>query len=62
MANKCERGYEVSMTIPSLKMTRSVVFTQRAKAKQFKAKWPGAKLQVVALCDGVIKRRGRRSF
>ena len=62
MADKCTPGYEVSMHIQTLKVDRSVIFTGRAAAKKFQAKWPGAKLRAVLLCDGRITRRGKRDF
>lgn len=68
MAKKCEIGFEVSKIViqaspgsPYDKI-RSVVFYSRANARKFQRDNPGAKLQAVELCEGRIKRRGKRSF
>lgn len=62
MSKNCEIGYEVSVLIKTFNKTRTAVFTSRTDAQAFKRKWPGATLQVVELCNGKIKRRGKRMF
>lgn len=60
----CSIGYEVSFEVRSLKTTRSVVFTKKQAARDFKKKWPGATIRAVEVCDGTgkIKRRGKHAF
>lgn len=58
----CSIGYEISLKVPGLSTQRSVIFTSRRVARQFQKRWKGAKLHVVELCDGKIRRRGKRTF
>lgn len=60
--SNCTIGYEVAFEVRSLNVKRSVVIVDKKVAKDFQRKWPGAKLTVVELCDGKIKRRGKRAF
>jgi hypothetical protein len=60
--SKCHIAYEISIPIKSLNTRRKVVVDTRAEARKTKAKWPDAVLQVVEMCNGKIKRRGKRVF
>lgn len=59
---KCSVAYEISLTIPGLKNTRSVVFVGKKAARDFQRKHVGAKLRAVELCDGEIRRSGKHSY
>lgn len=62
MAARCKIEYEVSVYVPSLKVQRTTLFKSRTNARAFQRKWPGAKLSVVEVCDGLVRRRGKRTF
>lgn len=68
MAKKCEVGFEVSKVVIAASpgspydKIRSVVFYSKTRAKDFQRDNPGSKLQAVELCDGRIRRRGKRTF
>lgn len=62
----CQIGFEVARESSerrdgkTVKVYRSIVFTSRSKARKFHSYNPGSTLQAVELCDGRIRRRGKK--
>lgn len=58
----CVVAYEVAKYVQTIDRVKSVVFNSKKMARMFQAKNVGSKITPVLLCDGRIKRRGKRSY